>query len=73
MVIEARDTIDQRVSRRLRIKLDAMSHILADPGLRALAYDPEDVVEEFPAGLEPEDVEEVVDHLFEREHREEDA
>ncbi len=73
IVIEARGTIDQRVSLRLRVKLDAMSHILADPSLRALAYDPEDVLEEFPAGLEPEDVEEVVDHLFERERREEDV
>jgi len=65
-ILEARDTVDQRVSQRLRVKLDAMARILADPGLMALAYDPEDVIEEFPAGLEPEDVEEVVDHLMER-------
>lgn len=66
-VVEAADSIDQRVSRRLKLKIDAMSRILNDPGLAALAYDPDDVVEEFPAGLEPEDVEEVVDHLTERE------
>ena len=30
-------------------------------GLAALADDPEDVVEEFPGGIQAEDVEEVVD------------
>jgi SNF2 family DNA or RNA helicase len=62
-VLEARESIDQRVSRRLKAKIDAMRRILNDPGLAALAYDPDDVIEEFPAGLEPEDVEEVIDHL----------
>jgi SNF2 family DNA or RNA helicase len=62
-VLEARDSIDQRVARRLKVKIDAMSLILNDRGLQALAYDPDDVVEEFPGGLEPEDVEEVIDHL----------
>lgn len=62
-VLEAEWTIDGRVARRLKTKIKAMSQILDDPGLRALAYDPEDIVEEFPAGLEPQDVEEVVDHL----------
>lgn len=66
-VIEAADSIDQRVSHRLKAKIDAMSRILNDPGLAALAYDPEDVVEEFPAGLQPEDIEEIVDHLTDRE------
>lgn len=67
-VIEAAGTIDQRVSARLKAKIDAMSRILNDPGLAALAYDPEDVVEEFPAGIEPEDVEEIIDHLTEDGH-----
>ena len=40
-----------------------MSAILNDPGLAALAYDPEDVEELFPAGVEAADVEEIVDHL----------
>jgi SNF2 family DNA or RNA helicase len=62
-ILEARDSIDQRVSHRLKLKIDAMSLILNDRGLQALAYDPDDVVEEFPAGLEPGDVEEVIDHL----------
>ena len=38
-----------------------------DPGLAALAYDPADVVEEFPAGIQPEDIEEIVDHIVEGE------
>ncbi|HXA43298.1 MAG TPA: DEAD/DEAH box helicase [Candidatus Solibacter sp.] len=62
-VLEARGTIDQTVALRLKKKIDAMAKILNDPGLRALAYDPEDVVEELPAGLEPDDIEEVIDHL----------
>jgi SNF2 family DNA or RNA helicase len=62
-ILEARWTIDSRVARRLSAKIEAMSTILNDPGLAALAYDPEDVVEEFPAGIQAEDVEEVVDHF----------
>lgn len=62
-ILEARGTIDSRVARRLKVKIDSMSQILNDPGLAALAYDPLDVVEEYPAGIQPEDVEEIVDHL----------
>jgi SNF2 family DNA or RNA helicase len=62
-ILEARWTIDSRVQRRLAAKIEAMSRILKDPGLAALAYDPEDVVEEFPGGIQAEDVEEVVDHF----------
>jgi hypothetical protein len=51
------------VARRLKAKIDSMSRILNDPGLVALAYDPEDIVEEFPAGIQAEDLEEIVDHL----------
>jgi len=63
-VLEARITVDQRVAQRLSAKIRAMAQILQDRGLAALAYDPDDVVEEFPGGLEPDDVEEVVEHLF---------
>jgi SNF2 family DNA or RNA helicase len=62
-ILEAKWTIDARVARRLRVKIEAMSTILNDRGLASLAYDPEDVVEEFPGGLQAEDIEEVVDHL----------
>jgi SNF2 family DNA or RNA helicase len=62
-VLEASDTIDSRVASRLKAKIDSMSTILNDPGLAALAYDPLDVVEEFPAGIEPEDVEQILDHI----------
>jgi SNF2 family DNA or RNA helicase len=69
-ILEARSTIDSRVARRLKAKIDSMSLILNDPGLAALAYDPEDVVEEFPAGIELEDVEEIIDHLTREENDE---
>jgi SNF2 family DNA or RNA helicase len=62
-IVEARDTIDRRVADRLRSKIEAMSLILNDPGLTALAYDPEDVIEDFGAGIEPDDLDEILDHL----------
>jgi hypothetical protein len=62
-IVIARDTIDTRVEDRLHKKIVAMSRILNDRALAALAYDPLDVVEELPAGIEPEDVEEILDHL----------
>lgn len=62
-ILEARDTIDTRVADRLKKKVDAMSKILNDPGLGALAYDPADIEEEFAGGIEPDDVEEILDHL----------
>lgn len=62
-VLEAQDTIDQRVAHRLARKIEAMSKILNDPGLAALAYDPADVVEDFGGGIEPDDIDEILDHL----------
>jgi hypothetical protein len=41
----------------------AMSQILNDEGLRALAYDPEDVVDEFEGGIDLDDIEDIIDHL----------
>ncbi|HWO20727.1 MAG TPA: DEAD/DEAH box helicase [Kofleriaceae bacterium] len=70
-VLEARWTIDARVASRLKSKIDSMSKILNDPGLAALAYDPLDVVEEFPGGIQIEDVEEIIDHIVEGEARRE--
>ncbi|MBL8763618.1 MAG: DEAD/DEAH box helicase [Phycisphaerae bacterium] len=62
-VLEAEGTIDANIARRLKEKIDVMATILDDPGLQALAYDPDDIIEEFPAGLELADVEGVIDHL----------
>lgn len=62
-IIEARWTIDARVAKRMKVKIESMSAILNDPGLAALAYDPLDVVEEFPAGIQADDVEDIVDHI----------
>jgi SNF2 family DNA or RNA helicase len=63
-ILEANGTIDQRVAQRLARKIEAMSKILNDPGLAALAYDPDDVQEDFDGGVEPEDIEEILDHLM---------
>jgi len=62
-ILEAQQTIDTRVARRLMKKIEAMATILNDDGLAALAYDPADVEEDFEAGIEPDDVEEILDHL----------
>jgi SNF2 family DNA or RNA helicase len=62
-VLEARGTIDTRIAERLGAKINAMALILNDEGLRALAYDPEDVVEEFEGGIELDDIEQIVNHL----------
>ncbi len=70
-ILEARWTIDTRVATRLKAKIDSMSVILNDPGLAALAYDPLDVVEDFPAGIQPEDVEEIMEHIVQGDRDEE--
>jgi SNF2 family DNA or RNA helicase len=62
-ILEARGTIDSRVATRLLKKIEAMATILNDHGLAALAYDPADVEEDFAAGIEPEDIDEILDHL----------
>lgn len=62
-VLQATGTIDVRIQQRLASKIIAMSQILNDEGLRALAYDPEDVDEEFEGGIDLNDIDEIVDHL----------
>jgi SNF2 family DNA or RNA helicase len=62
-VLEARWTIDHRIAKRLKLKIDSMAAILNDTGLAALAYDPLDIIEEFPGGVQFEDVEEILEHL----------
>jgi SNF2 family DNA or RNA helicase len=62
-ILEARGTVDQRVNERLTAKVRAMEVVLNDRGLAALAYDPEDVTDEFPGGIQPGDVQEILDHL----------
>ncbi|HET8814513.1 MAG TPA: DEAD/DEAH box helicase [Solirubrobacterales bacterium] len=66
-IVVARETIDARVEDRLHKKIIAMSQVLNDHGLAALAYDPLDIGEGLPAGIEPEDVEQILDHLEEPE------
>jgi SNF2 family DNA or RNA helicase len=62
-ILEAEGTIDARIAERLRSKINAMAQILNDEGLRALAYDPEDIVEDVEGGIEFDDIEEIVEHL----------
>lgn len=62
-ILEARGTIDARIAERLGSKIEAMAQILNDEGLRALAYDPEDVIEDVEGGIELDDIEEIVEHL----------
>lgn len=62
-VLQASGTIDIRIQQRLATKIVAMSQILNDEGLRALAYDPEDVDEEFDGGIDLDDIEEIIEHL----------
>jgi SNF2 family DNA or RNA helicase len=62
-ILQASGTIDVRIQHRLATKIVAMSQILNDDGLRALAYDPEDVDEEFEGGIDLDDIEEIIDHL----------
>lgn len=62
-ILESTGTIDTRVARRLMKKIETMAMILNDHSLGSLAYDPADVEEDFEAGIEPEDVEEILDHL----------
>jgi hypothetical protein len=64
-VLQASGTIDIRIQQRLATKILAMSQILNDGGLRALAYDPEDIDEPFNGGIDLADVEEIIDHLRE--------
>ena len=60
---EAADTIDGRVAKRLEQEGQGHSKILNDPGLAALAMTHSDIQEEFVGGIEPGDVEEIMDHL----------
>ncbi|MBX2990224.1 MAG: DEAD/DEAH box helicase [Bacteroidetes bacterium] len=63
-ILQAHDTIDQVVDNRLKEKIAAMAQVLDDPDLRALAYDPEDVVEDMPAGIDTRDIAEIQNHIL---------
>lgn len=62
-ILEAPGTIDTHIRSRLQAKIEAMARILNDDGLLALAYDPEDVTQEFEGGVELNDIEEIIEHL----------
>jgi len=64
-IIQAEDTIDMVVESRVNEKIRAMAAVLDDKDLRALAYDPFDVIEENPAGIERGDESPILNHLKE--------
>jgi SNF2 family DNA or RNA helicase len=64
-VLQAENTIDRIVDDRVNDKIRAMAAVLDDRDLRALAYDPFDVIEENPAGIDKGDELPIVTHLKE--------
>ena len=62
-MIVADDTIDGSLEIRLTQKIAAMAALLDDDQLGALAYDPEDAIDELPAGISNEDVDSILAHL----------
>lgn len=62
-ILQADDTIDYVVDSRLKDKIIAMGEVLDDSDLCALAYDPEDIIEELPGGIDKADVKEIQKHL----------
>lgn len=64
IILEAEDSIDTVVRSRLDRKIERMGRVLEDPGLLALTYDPEDVLDRSIDGLEPGDLKDVVDYIL---------
>lgn len=64
-VLQAENTIDCVAEDRLVEKIRIMSEVLEDKDLYALAYDPEDIIENIPGGIEIGDVNAIVSHLEE--------
>ncbi len=62
-MLMAEDTIDDSLEARVTKKIAAMGAVLDDDQLQALAYDPEDAVDELPAGISDEDVDSILAHL----------
>jgi len=62
-ILLADDTIDFVVDSRLKDKIQAMGEVLDDSDLRALAYDPEDIIEELPGGIDNTDLFELHRHI----------
>lgn len=62
-VVTADGTIDAVVRDRLALKIERMSRVLEDTSLAALAYDPEDIEDSTPDGLDADDVAHILAHL----------
>lgn len=64
-LVQAYDTIDSVVDKRLKNKIKTMSAVLDDFDLKALAYDPEDIISDIEGGIDKSDIGELVKHLEE--------
>lgn len=63
-ILQAHDTIDLVVESRLKDKIKKMADVLDDIDLKELAYDPEDIADEFPGGIEYIDYNEIKKHIL---------
>lgn len=59
----AENTIDESLDLRVTQKIAALGALLDDDQLKALAYDPEDIVDDMPAGLGGDDIDSVIAHV----------
>jgi len=62
-VLHAPQTIDHHINASLERKVQTMASVLDDEDLLTLAYDPADVVEDIPGGLDKTDVQAILAHL----------
>lgn len=63
-ILRASDTIDIVVENRLGDKIRTMGKVLDDPDLCTMAYDPEDIIEDIPAGMDKRDIHEIRRYLM---------
>ena len=64
-IVTAKNTIDLAVESRLAKKIETMGKVLDDSDLKEFSFDVDDVNEEFEAGIDYSDINEIVKHLKE--------
>jgi SNF2 family DNA or RNA helicase len=62
-ILQAKNTIDCVVDDRLKEKISVMSSVLDDFDLKALAYDPEDIIEDVDGGIDKNDFDKIKNHV----------
>ncbi|MDZ4178337.1 MAG: DEAD/DEAH box helicase [Coriobacteriia bacterium] len=63
-VLMARDTIDESLTSRLEAKVSALGRLLDDQTLMSMVYDPEDDIDDVPAGLDTQDMDSILTHVL---------